>query len=124
MLKIPEIQYLLLWVFVFVIPSLVLLRIFRKFRIRPHFFYFAVSLVFLIATALRASGLYPGKYEPLWVDLSTAAISSLIAIFYIGVKTFINNLYLHLGLLFLIVIPHFIYVFTGENIGHPWIFEF
>jgi hypothetical protein len=124
MFELPEAQYLLLWLIGFVAPSLVILKIMTKLRIKPEYFYLALFGIFVIATILRATNIYPGKHEPLWVDLGTALISAIFAFVLNKFPSFTKSIFFHLLFLIIITVPHFVYILTGEDIGHPWYIEF
>ena len=115
-----QVQFLLLWIFIFILPSLIVLRIMIRFRVKTEFFYITVFLIFVIASILRFTGLYPGKHEPVWVDIATAFIS-LFSFFILKKSSYsFRNILSHIPFLIIITSPHCMYIITGENIGHPW----
>ena len=124
MFELPQVQYLLLWFIGFVALSLLILKVLTKFRMKPEYFYLALFGIFVIATILRATNIYPGKYEPLWVDLSTALISAIFAFVLNKFPSFAKNIFFHLLFLIIIAVPHFVYIVTGEDLGHPWYIGF
>ena len=124
MFEFPQVQYLLLWLIGFVALSLAILKVMAKFRIRSEYFYLVIFGIFVIATILRATDFYPGKYEPLWVDLITALISAIFAFVLNKFPSFNKNIFFHLLFLIIIAIPHFVYIITGEDLGHPWYIGF
>lgn len=81
-----------------------LLGIFAGRKIGTNYIYLISAFAFLIGFILRWFNLYPGKFEPFWIDLHTFIISLFLFIFWI-----LNiAIPLKYGLLFIISI-HIIY---------------
>ncbi len=80
-----------------------------------------IGFTFIINFMLRLARKYPGEDEPLIVDLLTAGVAFLLIIPFIFIKN--PNLLLILLILspFVILIPHFIYIFKNKKIKQPGI---
>jgi len=73
-------------------------------KIDPLYIYLISALAFLIGFILRWFNVYPGRFEPLWIDFATFTISFSLLVFYAS-KVVIPLRY---GLLFIFSI-HIIY---------------
>lgn len=120
MIEYNQILYIFLWLFFFIVPSMILLKVLGHYRIPSWIFYLSISVVFIIATILRIAGLYPGKFEPLWIDMSTALISAIFVYFTKRNLNLLKSMFVHLIFLIIITIPHLIYIISVKDIGHPW----
>ncbi len=78
-----------------------------------------IGFAFIMGFLIRLFKKYPGESEPLIVDLSTGAIAFLLILFF----TIVKNLSLQFAgkilAPFIILIPHFIYIFRNKKIKPP-----
>jgi hypothetical protein len=75
---------------------------------------------FLGGLALRASGRYPGKLEPLTVDLLSGLLAAVAAVLCLVVPPGPGNLLLRLAAPAAVVAPHIAYVLRDRHVCAVW----
>jgi hypothetical protein len=110
-----QIVHFLLWlIFIFFIELLLFLLPVREWIILV-----ITGTAFIAAFILRLSKHYPGKEEPLIVDLLSGLIGFIMILPFIFADNFIVKLMLKAISPFFILIPHFIYIARNKKIHPP-----
>lgn len=76
--------------------------------------YLIVAGLFFIGLGLRILNIYPGRKEPLMLDLSAVAISLLYA-FFSTVAAEVLYTYLLIFTSSVIILPHLVYIVRGND---------
>jgi fatty acid desaturase len=109
-----QIDHLIQWLIQILLVILILFFV----PIPSWIIFILISSGFLVAVILRSFNFYPGKDEPLKVDISSALIAFFTAVIsFFLVKYPLFLIISKLLIPFVILIPHFIYIISNKKLG-------
>lgn len=111
-----QFYHIIQWVVILVAPVELFLIL---SPLRPWIVFLTVGIGFMAGFFLRLFKVYPGKSEPLWVDL----LSAVLAFFTSYGISFTESLkYFEIYKIFspfFVLIPHFVYILSNRKIHPP-----
>lgn len=78
------------------------------------------GMAFLIGFVLRALGIYPGKYEPLILDLLSGVLALLGAVGCLAARTSALTISLRILTPPFAIVPHFVYIVGKKGLEPSW----
>jgi len=101
------------WALIFA-PIEVITLLFHKITC---FLMIMIGIAFFIGFFLRLIGKYPGKHEPLILDISSGTIAVVGGLSYLFFTPGMLAIFFRGMLLIIILIPHLIYILKNRDVG-------